>query len=173
MMPSAAFTVTSEEPRELANYLPSPCEVRLAGSTDEDFVQFNALWDTGATHSAITQEVVNQCGLKPTGTAQVHHAGNDESPEETDAYTVDVRLPNQVLVRGVRVSRGGFKGGDVLIGMDIINTGDFAITHPEGRTRFTFQIPSQAEIDFVADSLAPGPQTRAERRRAEKRSRKR
>ena len=40
---------------------------------------------------------------------------------------------------------------DVLIGMDIISRGDFAITHPGGRTKFSFRVPSQADIDFVEE----------------------
>lgn len=35
--------------------------------------------------------------------------------------------------------------------MDIINKGDFAITHPDGKTKFTFRYPSQADIDFVKE----------------------
>ena len=77
------------------------------------------------------------------------HAGVDDEPDETDVYLVNIGLPNRVLVQDVRVSRLGFTGGDVLIGMDIINTGDFAITHPNGETKFTFQFPPQADIDFV------------------------
>lgn len=61
-------------------------------------------------------------------------------------------LPNGVVVQNVPVSQSEFAGGDVLVGMDIINTGDFAITHPNGQTKFTFRIPPQADIDFVDDA---------------------
>lgn len=37
----------------------------------------------------------------------------------------------------------------MLIGMDIINLGDFALTHKNGGTVFSFQIPSTHEYDFV------------------------
>ena len=42
-------------------------------------------------------------------------------------------------------------GADVLIGMDIISKGDFAVTHPEGKTQFMFRVPTQADIDFVKE----------------------
>ena len=83
------------------------------------------------------------------------HAGVDDEPDETDVYLVNIGLPNRVLVQDVRVSRLGFTGGDVLIGMDIINTGDFAITHANGDTKFTFQSPPQADIDFVTAQPLP------------------
>ena len=40
---------------------------------------------------------------------------------------------------------------DVLIGMDIIGLGDFAVTRPNGNTQFTFRMPPQADINFVAE----------------------
>jgi hypothetical protein len=43
------------------------------------------------------------------------------------------------------------KGIDVVIGMDIVTRGDFAVTNRDGRTTFSFRIPSQSHIDFVAD----------------------
>ena len=130
----------------------------------EDFHQFQAIWDTGSTGSLITQGVVDQCGLKPIGKTKLDHAGIDDKPDETEVYLVNIRLPNNVTVKGVQVSRGGFSGGDVLVGMDIINSGDFAITHANNETRFTFQVPSQADIDFVKAQPLPPPRNRGERR---------
>jgi hypothetical protein len=42
-------------------------------------------------------------------------------------------------------------GVDVIIGMDILGMGDFAVTHQAGKTTFTFCAPSRKEIDFVAE----------------------
>lgn len=160
-MASHAFTATAQGK---PNVLTSPCEIVQSGMPDEEFYTFHAIWDTGATHSAIIQGVVDQCGLQPIGKAKLDHAGTNDEPDETDVYLVNIRLPNRVVVENIRVSRGGFKGGDVLIGMDIINTGDFAITHKDGNTKFTFQIPSQADIDFVKMQPLPPPRNRKERR---------
>ena len=161
-MPEAyAFTATTDG---RPNVLKSPCDIEPAASSPIAFHSFEAIWDTGATHSSITQDVVDQCGLKPIGKIKVAHAGIDDEPDETDVYLVNIRLPNQVIVENVQVGRGGFSGGDVLIGMDIINTGDFAITHAKDQTKFTFQIPPQADIDFVQGQPLPPPQNRAERR---------
>ena len=45
-------------------------------------------------------------------------------------------------------------GLDVVIGMDIITRGDFAVTNLDGKTTFSFRIPSLADIDFVQDDNA-------------------
>ena len=169
-----AFTATAPG---RSSVLKSPCDIEPASSTPGAFCSFNAIWDTGATHSSILQEVVDRCGLKPIGKVKMAHAGIDDEPDETDLYLVNIRLPNQVTVADVPVSRGGFSGGDVLIGMDIIGTGDFAITHANGQTKFTFQIPPQADIDFVAEEnrenvlsrqSRPSQQTRERNRRRRK-----
>ena len=38
---------------------------------------------------------------------------------------------------------------DVLIGMDIIGSGDFAVTNSENKTVMTYRIPSVSRIDFT------------------------
>ena len=50
----------------------------------------------------------------------------------------------------MRVTVGKLAPGiDVLIGMDIINQVDFALTHPQNETWFSFQSPHHEEIDFT------------------------
>ena len=108
-----------------------------------------ALWDTGATKSVITQRVVNACGLKPTGTERVNHAQG--TTDNVPTFLVDVELPNNVLVEDLTVTLGVLQV-DVLIGMDIIGRGDFAVTHPNGYTKFTFSMPATKDMDFFRDS---------------------
>ena len=110
---------------------------------------FTALWDTGATQSVISQNVVDSCGLVPTGITDVHHAQG--IVKDVPVFLVNIGLPNRVAFVGVRVTKGVFPGADVLIGMNIISRGDFAVTNRDGRTKFSFRIPSQADIDFVVE----------------------
>jgi hypothetical protein len=56
-----------------------------------------------------------------------------------------------------RVAQIVLHGGiDVLIGMDIIGSGDFSVTHHNGKTTFSFCCPSLREIDFVAEIQKSG-----------------
>lgn len=118
---------------------------------------FNAIWDTGATHTVITQAVVDRCHLKPTGMTKVSGV-NGEHMSET--YFVNIELPNKTGFCAVKVTKGSFTGGEVLIGMDVISLGDFAITHRGGKTLFSFQHPSCASIDFKAMQATVGPNDR-------------
>jgi len=91
---------------------------------------------------------------------------------ECETFLVNIGLPNNVMFTGVRVTKGDIAGAHILIGMDIINEGDFAVTNHNGTTMFSFRTPSSEHIDFVAvvkrenQALLPN---RAERRRAKKR----
>jgi hypothetical protein len=48
----------------------------------------------------------------------------------------------------MHVSEMNLPDVDFLFGMDIIRLGDFAITHFNDSTKYTFQIPSTHDIDF-------------------------
>lgn len=133
----------------------SPCWVSEAWTPDEvtpepSRIEFKALWDTGATNSVITQNVVDACGLESDGFKEgVHHAFGTE--ENVPIYFVNFVLLNKVKVQGIPVTVGKMHGVDILIGMDIIGLGDFALTNMDGKTKFSFRIPSIADIDFVAE----------------------
>ena len=109
---------------------------------------YNAIWDTGATNSVITAKVVQGCGLKQIGMTKVQGVGGviNDCPQ----YLVNIGLPNRVGIEAVRVTKGNLSDNvDVLIGMDIIMLGDFAITNREKKTTFSFRLPSTETIDFV------------------------
>lgn len=106
----------------------------------------NGLWDTGASSSVINETLAKELGLKPIGVAKVFHA-NGES--EVNRYLVNIALPNNIMLPMMPVTAGKLSGTDVLIGMDIISLGDFSISHKDGGTTFSFQIPSTHNIDFV------------------------
>lgn len=74
---------------------------------------------------------------------------------------MNIALPNKVAFSNVRVTKGTLAGSDVLIGMDIISQGDFAVTNTEDQTVFSFRIPSIQRIDFVKAAKARNPTKRS------------
>ena len=112
--------------------------------------QYKAIWDTGATNSVVTRAIVNDCGFQPTGVTTVKTAAGERL---ANTFLVAIWLPNHICIPSLRVTEGVIGGGiEVLIGMDIIIRGDFAVTNTEGKTNFTFRMPSLRCIDFVKES---------------------
>ncbi|MBI5220784.1 MAG: aspartyl protease family protein [Candidatus Liptonbacteria bacterium] len=144
--------------------------------------RYFAIWDTGATNSAITKKVANELGLQPTGIAEVRY-GSGAQP--TNTYLVNISLPMGVMIGHVRVTEVQELMPDVnipedqqpqvLVGMDIIGMGDFAVTNVGGKTTLSFRIPSRTEIDFIPESNENNVQeygNREQRRALEAKKRK-
>ena len=153
-MPQHSFTLISKRGR--LSVLETECHACAAfdpHTTPEHqrptLEKFTAIWDTGATGSVITQDVVDRCGLKPVTMTKVHGVGGVHLAE---VFVVNIMLPNAVGFSNVSVTKGLLPGGaQMLIGMNIITTGDFCITNQGGNTVFSFRHPSQTTIDFVKE----------------------
>jgi len=135
-----------------------PVTPEEAKTQNVELKEYIAIWDTGATHSAITKNVVEDLKLQPTGVRETRHAGGKSS---NNTYLVNIALPNKVMVPHVRVTEvqlipddnvSDDKQPQLLIGMDIIGLGDFAVTNTNTKTTFSFRIPSVQEIDFIPET---------------------
>jgi hypothetical protein len=99
----------------------------------------NALWDTGATISAITPRIQHELGLVPTGVQSVRGI---TGAQEVDLVLLTIELPNNILKKNVKVAICDFSNDiGMIIGMDIITLGDFALLHGSNHTVFSFTIP--------------------------------
>jgi hypothetical protein len=121
---------------------------RIAVGLPSQTQPYKAIWDTGATASAITAKVVADLQLPATGRTQVRTANAER---ESDVCLADIELPNGVQIQSVQVTEATIADGDVLIGMDIITLGDFSITNVNGNTKMSFRTPSLKEIDYVEE----------------------
>jgi hypothetical protein len=110
----------------------------------------DALWDTGATHSVITEATAAKLGLQSVGKITINHAGG---PEIRDRYMVNVRLPNGVMITGVAASDCHNLVGNfgAIVGMDIISRGDITITNHDNQTCMTFRTPTVGRVDYVKE----------------------
>lgn len=115
---------------------------------------YTAIWDTGATGSVVTKKVVNDLGLQPINKILVNGVHGECY---SNLYLVNMLLPNNVHYCAVHVTEAEQLGRiddniDVLIGMNIISSGDLAVTNYNGRTAFSFRFPSTEFIDFTKNT---------------------
>src|SRR5690554_1982942 len=79
-------------------------------------ITVDAIWDTGATNSCVSNKVANVLGLMPLGFVQTNTAAGTMNSKR---YAVDIALPNSVGVRDVPVTNALLSEYDALISMDI------------------------------------------------------
>ena len=127
--------------------------VEIISNTQKD--KGIALWDTGASGTLISEKIVNDLQLIPTGKQKIHTPSGESI---VNTYMLDIILPNKIMVKDVPVcdSDIGKQGLDVLIGMNIIALGDMTITNYNNKTYFTYRMPSQGSVDYVMQSAIKG-----------------
>ena len=136
--------------------------------------KYIGLWDTGATATGITPRIVKELALKPSGAVNVSGV---HGTKVVSTYYINLLLPNNVGIYGIPATEiENIGAADILIGMDIIRFGDFAISNFNNTTVFSFRTPSIETIDFANEirqiASKPGPK-KATSARQERNRRKR
>jgi hypothetical protein len=135
----------------LPNQLISDVEVISVDDSSKHSI-YKGVWDTGATMTMITPKIFTELKLTVVDTAMVHGVN---SLMKVPVVLVNFVLPNGIIVDGVRVTVSDIQGIDILIGMDLIQLGDFSISNFEKKTVFTFAIPPfQNRTDLYEKAVA-------------------
>lgn len=118
----------------LTNQLRSEVTISIPGSNRK--VTCMGIWDTGANMSGITTQMVQQLKLEGL------HAGfaNVVSPllknkQERRIFTVSLLLENAIEFQAIKVHENeqlDEEENGILIGMDIINQGNFVVSNQGG-----------------------------------------
>jgi len=122
-----------------------------SGQPNTPPIEVTALWDTGATATCIKPWLKDQLNLQLFNT-QTLLAGVGG---EVSAYVtlINIQLMCDVEIDDCPVYVTDFPGDtDILIGMDIINMGDFVVCNTNGKTSFSFAIPPLPERTNFIDS---------------------
>lgn len=104
-----------------------------------------AIWDTGAVGTLISTSLVTKLGLSPVGVAKISTCDGESY---THKYIINISLPNNCIMTDVLATECPGSEDTLIIGMDVIGQGDFAVSKSEGFTMFSFQIPSSHSLDF-------------------------
>lgn len=114
--------------------------IRPMGADTDVFHSYDAFWDTGAMDSCISPKIASELGLHPYGVTYVRGVGANK-PVLKPVYLMTLKLSNGVIVKGVRMVGIEIGGCDVLIGMNVINKGNFSIFYDDqGDMNMSFEL---------------------------------
>lgn len=124
------------------------CPVIIKSGQSKTIVK--AVWDTGATCTCISPTLANELKLQKVGEAAVISASH--TVDRTNIYKVDIIVSDNIRFSDVCVCEMNiqYQQIGILIGMDLISQGDFAVSNFNGQTTFTFRKPSKSRIEFTS-----------------------
>ena len=117
-------------------------DLKIKNPITGDLIETKAIWDTGATNTVLTDETALKIGLISFGKTIVSGV---HGPKTVNRYFVNVTLNNESISLDIPVTECSALSADgsigVLIGMDIINQGDFAIN--QSKPVISAKLPSR------------------------------
>ena len=137
-----AFTLKYHK---LMNTLPYEVEVSFL---DKSVKLKNAIWDTGASASSINIKYADVLGLRPISFTTIHTANG---PCSVPVFYINIKFNENLSIDGIAVTGANLVGIDMLLGMDIINRGQFTISNNNEGTTISFLSPSDVTTDYVDD----------------------
>jgi hypothetical protein len=107
----------------------------------------DALWDTGASMSAITPEIKDKLKVTPVDKKTITGI---HSTQVVDVVFITLELPNSVIKKNIKAAVCNITSKvGMIIGMDIISLGDFALSNGDDQTLLSFAVPPfKKKIDF-------------------------
>jgi hypothetical protein len=110
-------------------------------------VRCNAVWDTGASITCVSRRIACKLSLKLYEKMDVHTGGG---LSRNPPCIISLSLPNGIRLDGIvalamNIDENDF---DVIIGLDVIGKGDFAVSGFGGETVFSYRHPPRQAIDF-------------------------
>jgi len=135
----------------LRKILLTPIDVIPVASSDEIIsktpIRAKALWDTGATLTAIKPRLKDRLKLRMVrADSSATIAGLGDRIYSADYSVMTLRLRNNFEINWCPVYVVDYAVDvDIIIGMDIISMGDFVVSNTNKKTLFSFIMPSMPE----------------------------
>jgi predicted aspartyl protease len=127
-------------------------DVKISNPKSGKDIRTKGIWDTGATNSVITKSTAQALGLIPIAMANVKGV---HGVKRVPVYRVRITLSNENISLETEVAEcdelSGSHDTGMLVGMNIIGMGDFAISNFNGETTMTFRVPSLDKIDYESE----------------------
>lgn len=117
--------------------------INIESNVINEYIKCKALWDTGATTSGLSQDLINRIGLSPIKRGITSNGVSGKF--STDVYRISISINDFWSCGGIQAIRYDLDDCDLIIGMDVISQGDFAVKNVNGKTVMTFRYPPQGK----------------------------
>jgi hypothetical protein len=116
-----------------------PVELYAGVYGEGESLVIEALWDTGATISAVNPDIAKKLKLVPVDNRII---GGVHSSTRADIALASIVLPNQTTLPEIRIAVCNLPSNlSMIIGMNIITQGDTTISNGNNQTIFSFIVP--------------------------------
>ena len=122
--------------------MPSIDEITKSGQLKYTQVS-SMVWDTGATNTLISSQVVDALELVPLEESLVEGVGGIV---KSLVYEISLYLANDIVFKNVKALCSDIGDYDLVVGMDIIAQGDFVVRNNQGKICFSYRYPSKGKI---------------------------
>lgn len=109
--------------------MPSIDEITKSGQLKYTQVS-SMVWDTGATNTLISSQVVDALELVPLEESLVEGVGGIV---KSLVYEISLYLANDIVFNNVKALCSDIGDYDLVVGMDIIAQGDFVVSNNQGK----------------------------------------
>jgi hypothetical protein len=138
-----AFTIAYEA---LVREISTPVGLEPICTTDRTLLgvqaEIEAIWDTGATMTCIKPSLRDRLKLYPSNLVKPIIMSGIGGRIKAGGTLVSIWLAPNFVFELCPVYIADFPGdGELLIGMDIITMGDFAVCNADGKTSCSFAVP--------------------------------
>lgn len=108
------------------------------GESETHIDNLRTLWDTGASVTVISEDLVKRLALTPRDVTKV--SGFDGKTITTNTYKIDLMF-NDICIEFVDTIEAPLLHSDILLGMNVIGLGDLHVVHPSYKTtQITFEL---------------------------------
>ena len=99
------FTAFTKEEKGLINVLRTQISIIIDKKINPNYTKiedkYDAIWDTGATNTVISEKLAQELNLTPIGKVNVSTAGGII---EVNKYILGLKLPNNLHIKNVMVT---------------------------------------------------------------------
>jgi hypothetical protein len=116
-----------------------PASRIYADESQKPMIEASALWDTGADCCAISTGMIAEMGIRELYSEKAGGFGGQK--DDVPHYSIDIAIgDNHIIENVLAIAYESLGSHDIILGMNVITLGDFALMREGEGSRFVFKL---------------------------------